>query len=148
MIEVNNLIKNFGSFRALNGVNMHVGTGSYNYSDNEYRSRTTTQNYLEGGDTYGLNKTQSRTKSRLYQLSAAFSIHPKGLIVNGSSSFSFSQNHAFSQSPLKKSRPSMSSELTCRPLIFITPFSSVAPGNWRMSASSMEPSESWKAVAS
>ena len=27
MIEVNNLIKNFGSFRALNGVNMHVGTG-------------------------------------------------------------------------------------------------------------------------
>ena len=73
-------------------------TGSYNYSDNEYRSRTTTQNYLEGGDTYGLNKTQSRTKSRLYQLSAAFSIHPKGLIVNGSSSFSFSQNHAFSQS--------------------------------------------------
>ena len=73
-------------------------TGSYNYSDNEYRSRTTTQNYLEGGDTYGLNKTQSRTKSRLYQLSAAFSTHPKGLIVNGSSSFSFSQNHAFSQS--------------------------------------------------
>ena len=27
MIEVNNLIKNFGDFRALNGVDMHVGTG-------------------------------------------------------------------------------------------------------------------------
>lgn len=27
MIEVNNLIKDFGSFRALNGVDMHVGTG-------------------------------------------------------------------------------------------------------------------------
>ena len=27
MIEVNHLIKNFGDFRALNGVNMHVGTG-------------------------------------------------------------------------------------------------------------------------
>ena len=73
-------------------------SGNYSYGDNEFLSRTTTQHYLEGGDTYGLSNTQNRTKSRSYQLMSYFSLHPKKIIVYGSSSFNFSQNHSLSQS--------------------------------------------------
>ena len=73
-------------------------TGSYTYSDNEYLSRTTTQNYLEGGDTYGLSKTQNRAKTSAYQLSSSFGFHPKSVIFYGSTTFNYSQNHSLSQS--------------------------------------------------
>ena len=54
MIEVNNLIKKFGDFRALDGVNMHVASGNiYGLVGPNGAGKSTLMNILSGVYPYG-----------------------------------------------------------------------------------------------
>lgn len=82
-------------------------TGSLNWSDDDYLSRTTSQTYLTGGDTYGLSRSANRNKARSARLEAGIGLNPKNMMISASTSLEHSHGDnrstvlsgSFSQNP-------------------------------------------------
>jgi len=87
-----------GYYRQGKGDDFVESNNSVTHSNSDTRTRTTSQTFLGGGDSYNLSKSSAYSSSTTWSSRNAMRLSPKNAMIMSDLSFSFSQNRGNSSS--------------------------------------------------